>query len=286
MRALVVSENITGRDDHSIDRYFNEIKKINLISAKEEIMLAPKIRQGEMEALKVLVTTNLRFVVTVAKQYQSRGVCIGDLINEGNIGLIHAAKRFDETKGFKFISFAVWSIRQAIISALAEQSRMVHIPYNQISLLSKFYKGSDRLEQKYARKPTVEEVADYLKVDLVKMEDLRFISRNEVSLDKPFSEEVGETLLDVLSTDEFAADPDLIKDSRRKVIEQSLLILNKRDREIIILHFGLSSADPLSLEKIAQKMGLSIEHTRRLKDYALKKLKDSSYSSSLKSCIH
>jgi RNA polymerase primary sigma factor len=285
MRALSITPSITTRDDESLNRYFNDIKKIGLISAKEELKLVPKIRQGESAALSLLVTSNLRFVVSVAKQYQNRGVSISDLINEGNVGLITAAKRFDESRGCKFISYAVWWIRQSIMNAVIEQSRTVHLPYNFTSMLGKFNKAFACLEQKLSRKPTVEEVAELLDLDPAKMEELLAFSGREVSLDKPLGGEVEGTLLDVLATTDYAGDPDQLKDSRKRAIGRSFAVLDQRDRKILTMYFGLNLSSPVHIEEIAQGLALSTEHVRRLKDHALDKLRKSSHSALLKSCI-
>jgi RNA polymerase primary sigma factor len=285
MRQLIISQSITQRDYYSLDRYFNEINKIDLITANEEVLLAEKIRQGDQYAFQRLVSTNLRFVVSVAKQYQNKGISLGDLINEGNMGLITAAKRFDHSKGFKFISYAVWWIRQSIIFAIAEQSRIVHLPYNLVTLLGKFNSAFSKLEQEYKRKPSLDEVSEYLDVDRQKIENLLACSKEDVSIDSPINNHEESTLLDILSNADAFPDHEVIKDSVKEVIQQSLNTLGPRDREVVQLYFGLNINDPLPLEEIAKKFNLSIEHTRRLKDNALQRLSKSPHSPLLKSCL-
>ncbi|MGF7036844.1 sigma-70 family RNA polymerase sigma factor [Mucilaginibacter lappiensis] len=286
MKAFNISPSITVRDDGSLDRYFNDIRKIDVLSAEDETELVSRIKKGELDALNRLVTGNLRFVVSVAKQYQHRGVSISDLINEGNVGLITAAKRFDENHGCKFISYAIWWIRQAINTAVIEQSRMVHLPYNFTTVMGKFNKGVSKLEQKFARKPTLEEVSGYLNLDTEKMADVVAFSGSEISMDKPLTSEVGQTLHDIISTPDYGVDQELLTDSRQLVIRQSMAILNPRDRQILTMYFGLDIASPIPLEEIAGKLGISVEHTRRIKDSALLRLRNSSHGPTLMSCIN
>jgi RNA polymerase primary sigma factor len=286
MRAIYISNSITHRDGVSLDRYFNDIKKIRLLSAGEEIVLASRIKNGETEALKLLVTSNLRFVVSVAKQYQNRGVSISDLINEGNLGLISAAKRFDEKKGFKFISFAVWSIRQAILVALIEQSRNIHIPYNQISLIGKVNKSIEKLEQAYARKVTTFEVAEHLGLPEEKTEELMKISGNETSLDKPLSQDIAQSLIDVIPSAEYPTDYNLINDSKCQAINFCLSILKPRERSIIVQFFGLNRTEAISIDDIAKQLDMSTEHTRRLKDKALVELRNSCHAQILRTYLN
>jgi RNA polymerase primary sigma factor len=286
MRKFVISKSITQREYKSLDKYFNEIDKIDMISQKEEVLLARKIRAGDQEALQQLTKTNLRFVVSVAKQYQNQGLTLGDLINEGNIGLITAAKRYDETKGFKFISYAVWWIRQSILAAIAAQVRIVHLPYNQVALLNKLYKASSKLEQQHGRKPSTEELAESLGMSSEKISGLIGQSSMNVSIDAPFGHDTEHTLLDVLKN--CVPDPDdgVLYESIKKEIEYSLKVLCKRDRDLLIMFFGLDSYSPTSLEKIAKKFNITIEHTRRLKENALNKLRNCSNAPVLMSCLN
>jgi len=283
MKKLVISKTITQREYKSLDKYFKEIDKIGLKSQREEVLLAQKIREGDHAALERLTKTNLRFVVSVAKQYQNQGLTLGDLINEGNMGLITAAKRYDETKGFKFISYAVWWIRQSIIAAIAEQVRVVHLPYNQITLLSKLYRTSSKLEQYLGRKPSIEELAESLGMSSAKISELINQSANNVSIDAPITHEAEHTLLDVLHS---GPDPDdsIMYESIKKEIQHALSVLEKRDRDVLIMFFGLGSLSPLSLEEIAKQFNISKEHAGRLKDKALNKLRKCSNASVLMSC--
>jgi RNA polymerase primary sigma factor len=286
MRQLIISKSITQRDYKSLDKYFNEIDKIDLISAQEEVTLARKIREGDQQALEHLTKTNLRFVVSVAKQYQSQGLTLGDLINEGNIGLIIAAKRYDETRGFKFISYAVWWIRQSIIMAIAEHARMVRLPYNQLTLLSKFYKALSKLEQDHGRRPSIEELAEYLEIPVIKVAELLNKSGTHLlSIDEPFTHDEEHSLHDVLQNNETSPDRYVMYDSMSKEIQFSLNVLGKRDRELLVLFFGLGSFSPLSLEDIGKRFKITKEHVRRLKEKALDKLRNSSKAPVLMSCL-
>jgi RNA polymerase primary sigma factor len=286
MRQLIISKSITQREYQSLDKYFNEIDKIGLVSTQEEVVLAQKIREGDQQALERLTKTNLRFVVSVAKQYQNQGLTLGDLINEGNIGLIIAAKRYDETKGFKFISYAVWWIRQSIISAIAEQARMVRLPYNQLSLLSKIYKAISKLEQDHGRKPSIEELAEYLEIPVTKTAELLGNSDNHLlSMDEPFRQDEEHTLHDVLQTNETSPDRYVMHDSISKEIQYSLNVLGKRDRELLVLFFGLGTFSPLSLEEIGKRFKITKEHVGRLKEKALDKLRNCSNAPLLMSCL-
>jgi RNA polymerase primary sigma factor len=286
MRDLTISPTITIRDYQSLDRYFNDINKINLITANEEVVLAQKIRQGDQAALRQLISSNLRFVVSVAKQYQNQGLSIGDLINEGNIGLITAAKRFNENKGFKFISYAVWWIRQSIIFAIAEQTRVVHLPYSQITLMSKFNKAFARLEQQYGRKPSVAELATELETTVEKINDMIACSGKELSIDHPINADAETTLLDTLKTDESGTDRTVLNETTKAFIMQSLNTLCERESLIVRLYFGLNIMSPVPLEDIAKQIKLSTEQTRRIKDKALLRLKHSSFAPVLASCLN
>ncbi len=285
MRQLKITQSITNRESQSLDKYLHEIGKVDLITAEEEVILAQKIREGDQAALERLTKTNLRFVVSVAKQYQNQGLTLGDLINEGNLGLIKAAKRFDETKGFKFISYAVWWIRQSILQAIAEQSRIVRLPLNQVGSLSKISKAFSRLEQEFEREPSPEELADTLETTVEKISDTLSNSGRHVSMDAPFVQGEENTLLDVLENDDPNTDSNLINESLSEEIRRSLATLTEREREIIVLFFGLSTNHPLSLEEIGEKFNLTRERVRQIKDKALQRLRHTSRSKILKSYL-
>ena len=285
MRQLKITQSITNRESQSLDKYLHEIGKVDLITAEEEVILAQKIREGDQAALERLTKTNLRFVVSVAKQYQNQGLTLGDLINEGNLGLIKAAKRFDETKGFKFISYAVWWIRQSILQAIAEQSRIVRLPLNQVGSLSKISKAFSKLEQEYEREPSPEELADMLETTVEKISDTLSNSGRHVSMDAPFVQGEENTLLDVLENDDPNTDSNLINESLSEEIKMSLSTLTEREREIIVLFFGLSTNHPLSLEEIGEKFSLTRERVRQIKDKALQRLRHTSRSKILKSYL-
>ncbi|MGB4776695.1 MAG: RNA polymerase sigma factor RpoD/SigA [Daejeonella sp.] len=285
MRQLKITQSITNRESQSLDKYLHEIGKVDLITAEEEVILAQKIREGDQAALERLTKTNLRFVVSVAKQYQNQGLTLGDLINEGNLGLIKAAKRFDETKGFKFISYAVWWIRQSILQAIAEQSRIVRLPLNQVGSLSKISKAFSRLEQEFEREPSPEELADTLETTVDKISDTLSNSGRHVSMDAPFVQGEENTLLDVLENDDPNTDSNLINESLSEEIKRSLATLTEREREIIVLFFGLSTNHPLSLEEIGEKFNLTRERVRQIKDKALQRLRHTSRSKILKSYL-
>ncbi len=285
MRQLKITQSITNRESQSLDKYLHEIGKVDLITAEEEVILAQKIREGDQAALERLTKTNLRFVVSVAKQYQNQGLTLGDLINEGNLGLIKAAKRFDETKGFKFISYAVWWIRQSILQAIAEQSRIVRLPLNQVGSLSKISKAFSRLEQEFEREPSPEELADTLETTVDKITDTLSNSGRHVSMDAPFVQGEENTLLDVLENDDPNTDSSLIDESLSEEIRRSLATLTEREREIIVLFFGLSTNHPLSLEEIGEKFNLTRERVRQIKDKALQRLRHTSRSKILKSYL-
>ncbi len=285
MRQLKITQSITNRESQSLDKYLHEIGKVDLITAEEEVILAQKIREGDQAALERLTKTNLRFVVSVAKQYQNQGLTLGDLINEGNLGLIKAAKRFDETKGFKFISYAVWWIRQSILQAIAEQSRIVRLPLNQVGSLSKISKAFSKLEQEYEREPSPEELADMLETTVDKTSDTLSNSGRHVSMDAPFVQGEENTLLDVLENKDPETDSSLINESLSEEIKRSLSTLTDREREIVVLFFGLSTSQPLSLEEIGEKFNLTRERVRQIKDKALQRLRHTSRSKILKSYL-
>jgi len=270
------------REDQSLDKYLQEIGEVDLIDAQEEVRLAKLVKQGDQRALNKLVQANLRFVVSVAKQYQNQGLSLGDLINEGNLGLIKAAKRFDETKGFKFISYAVWWIRQAILQALAEQSRIVRLPLNRVGALHKIGKVSSDLEQNYGREPSAEEIAEQLDMSSSEVTDTLKISSRHLSLDAPFQEGEDNRLLDVLE-DEVQAPPDeeLFDEALQKEIVKALSTLTDRESEVIRLYFGIGREKPMTLEQIGTKFGLTRERVRQIKEKAIRRLRHSSRSRAL-----
>lgn len=271
------------REDQSLDRYLQEIGEVELLTADEEVDLAHLIKQGSQEALEKLTKANLRFVVSVAKQYQNQGLSLGDLINEGNLGLIKAAKRFDETKGFKFISYAVWWIRQAILQALAEQSRIVRLPLNRVGALHKIGKTSSGLEQEFGREPSANEIADELEMSPYEVMDTLKISSRHLSLDAPFNDGEDNRLLDVLE-DKFQPSPDekLICDSLKSEIVKALSTLTEREAEVISLYFGINRDHSLTLEEIGEKFKLTRERVRQIKEKAIKRLRHASRSKPLK----
>ncbi|WP_069658842.1 sigma-70 family RNA polymerase sigma factor [Arcticibacter eurypsychrophilus] len=285
MRQLKISQSITNRESQSLDKYLHEIGKVDLISAEEEVLLAKKIREGDQAALEKLTKTNLRFVVSVAKQYQNQGLTLGDLINEGNLGLIKAASRFDETKGFKFISYAVWWIRQSILQSIAEQSRIVRLPLNQIGSLSRISKAYSKLEQEFEREPSPEELANTLETTAEKISDTLSNSGRHISMDAPFIQGEENTLLDVLENPQPNTDSSLINESLSEEIKRSLLTLTEREQHIISLFFGLTDNQPLSLEEIGEMFGLTRERVRQIKDKALQRLRHASRSKILKSYL-
>ncbi|MBD1365415.1 RNA polymerase sigma factor RpoD/SigA [Mucilaginibacter sp. ZT4R22] len=285
MREFVVKTTLTQRDDRSLDLYFNEVEKIRRIEITEEEALFKRIEQGDRQALRQLIVSNLRFVISVAKQYQTQSISLNDLINEGNLGMIRAARSFDPKKGFRFISYAVWWIRQAISTAVQEQKRFIHLPLNQLTMLNQYARTAAKMEQQMNRKPTCEEVALELGVDVQKMEELLSNAELTTSIDHPVSGGSTTVLRELLPDDSRPPDEVLIKESVIFEVNRALNILGKREREIVMLFFGLSSFIPHRLEEIAGKLCLSVEHTRRLKDQALDKLRSSTHAPSLKSCF-
>jgi RNA polymerase primary sigma factor len=273
-------------EDRSLDLYLREIGETPLISAAQEVELAKRIKEGDQEALEKLTKANLRFVVSVAKQYQNQGLSLADLINEGNIGLIKAAKRFDETRGFKFISYAVWWIRQAILQALAEQSRIVRLPLNRVGTLHKIGKISSSLEQEYGREPSPSEIARELELSAVEVTDTLKISNSHLSLDAPFSTSEDNSLMDVLE-DEFQPAPDeaLLDESLRLEIERALDTLSRREAEVINLYFGLNHEKALTLEEIGARFNLTRERVRQIKEKAIRRLRHASRSKSLRAYL-
>ncbi len=274
-------------EDPSLDLYLREIGETSLLTASEEVDLAKKIRRGDQEALEKLTKANLRFVVSVAKQYQNQGLSLADLINEGNIGLIKAAKRFDETRGFKFISYAVWWIRQAILQALAEQSRIVRLPLNRVGTLHKIGKVSSSLEQDLGREPSPDEIARELELTEGEVADTLKISNSHLSLDAPFSDSEDNSLLDVLE-DELQPSPDtcLLDESLRIEIEKALDTLTPREAEVINLYFGLNHEKPLTLEEIGARFSLTRERVRQIKEKAIRRLRHASRSKALRAYLN
>ena len=274
MRQLKISKSITNRELGSLDKYLADIARENMVTPEEEVILAQRIKAGDEIALERLVKANLRFVVSVAKQYQNQGLSLPDLINEGNVGLIKAAQRFDETKGFKFISYAVWWIRQSILQAVAEQSRMVRLPLNQVGALSKIKKTSTRLEQLYHRQPTVREIAEELDLPEHKVTAALRMNAKEVSMDAPISDDDDMSLIDTLIPDgSISTDENIIRKFDGTEIRRSMSILTDKEREIINLYFGIDVSHNYTLEEIAYRLDLTRERVRQIKDKALKKLK-------------
>ncbi len=287
MRQLKITKSITNRDSKSLERYLHEIGKVELITAEEEVELAIRIREGDKEALEKLTNANLRFVVSVAKQYQNQGLSLPDLINDGNLGLIKAAQRFDETRGFKFISYAVWWIRQSILQGLAEQSRIVRLPLNKVGLLNKINRAFTELEQEYEREPTAEEIAELVELTKEEVEKAMSSSGRHLSVDAPFQEGENSSLLDVLeNTTVSNTDKKLTySDSLSKEIERTLNTLPDRQREILKLYFGIGVPNSISLEDIGERFDLTRERVRQIKDKALLKIKTTSRSKNLKNYL-
>ncbi|MEM8965194.1 MAG: sigma-70 family RNA polymerase sigma factor [Bacteroidota bacterium] len=283
MRQLKISKQITNRESQSLDKYLQEIGKVDLLTPDEEVDLAKRIRSGDQLALEKLTKANLRFVVSVAKQYQNQGLTLGDLINEGNLGLIKAAQRFDETRGFKFISYAVWWIRQSILQALAEQSRIVRLPLNRVGSLNKISKTFSELEQKYEREPSPDELADVLEVSTNEVVDTMKISGRHVSMDAPFVQGEENSLLDVLENEsENTPDSSLMNDSLRKEVQRALSTLTQREADVISLYFGLNGEHAMTLEEIGEKFNLTRERVRQIKEKAIRRLRHTSRSKALK----
>ena len=285
MRQLKITKSITNRESASLDKYLQEIGKEDLITVEEEVELAQRIKKGDQEALEKLTKANLRFVVSVAKQYQNQGLSLPDLINEGNLGLIKAAEKFDETRGFKFISYAVWWIRQSILQALAEQSRIVRLPLNQVGSLNKINKAFARFEQENERTPSPEELANVLDIPKEKVSDTLRVSGRHVSVDAPSSNGKDNNLLDVLvNTDSPNADRGLINESLSTEVERALATLTDRERDIIRYFFGIGCPE-MTLEEIGEKFGLTRERVRQIKEKAIRRLRHSSRNKFLKSYL-
>ena len=286
MRQLKITKSITNRESQSLEKYLQEIGREELITAEEEVRLARKIKEGDQNALDRLTKANLRFVVSVAKQYQNQGLSLPDLINEGNLGLIKAAKRVDETRGFKFISYAVWWIRQSILQALAEQSRIVRLPLNQVGSLNKISKAYSKLEQEFVREPSPEELAKILDIPTEKIADTMRVSGKHVSMDAPFVQGEDNSLIDVLENhDSPRADNLLMNESLQKEIERSLSTLTEREREVIKLFFGIGMQHGLTLEEIGAKFDLTRERVRQIKEKAIRRLRHKSRSRLLKAYL-
>ena len=285
MRQLKITKSITNRESASLDKYLQEIGKEDLITVEEEVELAQRIRKGDQRALEKVTRANLRFVVSVAKQYQNQGLSLPDLINEGNLGLIKAAEKFDETRGFKFISYAVWWIRQSILQALAEQSRIVRLPLNQVGSLNKINKAFSRFEQEHERRPSPEELAETLDLPAEKVADTLRVSGRHISVDAPFVEGEDNSLLDVLVNDDSpVADKTLINESLSTEVERALATLTERERDIIRLFFGINCQE-MTLEEIGEKFGLTRERVRQIKEKAIRRLRHSSRSKLLKTYL-
>ena len=285
MRQLKITKSITNRESASLDKYLQEIGREELVSPEEEVELSQRIRKGDQKALEKLTRANLRFVVSVAKQYQNQGLSLPDLINEGNLGLIKAAEKFDETRGFKFISYAVWWIRQSILQALAEQSRIVRLPLNQVGSLNKINKALSQFEQKNERSPSNEELSEMIDIPQDKISDTLRVSGRHVSVDAPFEEGEDNSLLDVIPNDDSPmADRGLVNESLSTEIERSLQILTTREREIIKSFFGIGCQE-MTLEEIGERLDLTRERVRQIKEKAIRRLRHSSRSKLLKSYL-
>ena len=285
MRQLKITKSITNRESASLDKYLQEIAKYDLITIDEEVELAQRIRQGDRVALEKLTRANLRFVVSVSKQYQNQGLSLPDLINEGNLGLIKAAEKFDETRGFKFISYAVWWIRQSIMQAVNEQSRIVRLPLNQVTTLSKYKKAIQEFEQEHQRKPSPEELSEIMGIPVEKIKDTVNVSGKNVSVDAPFGDAEDGTLLDVLQNDDSPkVDGNLIKESLSTEIERIFATLSDREAEILKDSFGIGRQE-LTLEEIGLKFGLTRERVRQIREKAIRKLRHMSKSKLLKAYL-
>jgi RNA polymerase primary sigma factor len=287
MRQLKITKSITNRESQSLEKYLQEIGKVELITPEEEVKLAIRIKQGDQKALDKLTKANLRFVVSVAKQYQNQGLTLPDLINEGNLGLIKAAQRFDETRGFKFISYAVWWIRQSILQALAEQSRIVRLPLNKVGLTNRIQKAYSLLEQQFEREPSPEELAEVLELDIEEVRSTIGIGGRHVSVDTPLSEGEDNTLIDVMeNTNADRAEVNIEHNESLKIdIDRSLKTLTERQKEVICFFFGIGVDHPMSLEDIGDRFSLTRERVRQIKDKAITKLRSNSGSKSLRNYL-
>ena len=286
MRQLKITKQVTNRETASLDKYLQEIGKVELISAEEEVELAQRIKQGDKIALEKLTKANLRFVVSVAKQYQNQGLSLPDLINEGNLGLIKAAQRFDETRGFKFISYAVWWIRQSILQALAEQSRIVRLPLNKIGSINKINKTYAKLEQEFEREPNAEEIAEVLEITEAEVKESLKNAGRHISMDAPLVQDEDNTMYDVLKSEEAPTpETELLYESLRKEIDRAISTLTQREQDVVRLYFGLNGSHPMTLEEIGEKFDLTRERVRQIKEKAIRRLKHTSRSKILKSYL-
>ncbi|MBA2406680.1 MAG: RNA polymerase sigma factor RpoD/SigA [Chitinophagales bacterium] len=286
MRQLKITQQITARDNDSLEKYLQEIGKMNLITPEEEVSLARKIRSGDHDALERMTKANLRFVVSVAKQYQHQGLSLSDLINEGNIGLIKAAQRFDESKGFKFISYAVWWIRQSILQALVEQSRMVRLPLNKVGSLSKLNKIMIHFEQQHEREPTQDELAEIMNITVKEITEMMKGSGKHLSMDAPIKENEEGTMIEFYEdSDSKPVDEDLYKESLKKDINRVLSTMNKRDADIVSCFFGVNGEQPMNLDEIGHRFGLTRERVRQIKEKAIRRLRKLKSARTLKSYL-
>lgn len=285
MRQLKITKSITNREGESLDKYLQEISKEELLTVEEEVELAARVKKGDQKALETLTRANLRFVVSVAKQYQNQGLSLPDLINEGNLGLIKAAERFDETRGFKFISYAVWWIRQSILQAIAEQSRIVRLPLNQVSSVNKISQVLNRFEQENERRPSVDEISEQIDLPMEKIDEALSINGKHVSVDAPFADGEDNSLLDVLVNDSSpSADKQLVLESLRQEIQKVLSCLNERERLIIQAYFGIEQPE-MTLDEIGIKYGLTRERVRQIKEKAIRRLRCNTQNKMLKSYL-
>jgi RNA polymerase primary sigma factor len=286
MRQLKITKQVTNRETQSLDKYLQEIGKVTLINSEQEVQLAIRIKQGDQKALETLTKANLRFVVSVAKQYQNQGLTLGDLINEGNLGLIKAAQRFDETRGFKFISYAVWWIRQSILQSLAEQSRIVRLPLNKIGFINKINKTFSQLEQDFEREPTSEEISTVLQISQADIRDTMRSSGRHVSMDAPFLQGEDGNLLDLIPGEEgLSPETGLLTESLRREIERALGTLTPREADVIRMYYGLVEGPSMTLEEIGEKFELTRERVRQIKEKAIRRLKHTSRSKILKTYL-
>lgn len=286
MRQLKITKSITNRESESLEKYLQEIGHEELLSTDEEVELAQRIKKGDRKALEKLTKANLRFVVSVAKQYQNQGLSLSDLINEGNLGLIKAAEKFDETRGFKFISYAVWWIRQSILQAIAEQSRIVRVPLNQVGSVSKINRMLSKFEQEFERRPSTDEISERVDIPEDKVDEAMMANARHVSVDAPFVDGEDNSLLDVLVNDDAPmADRMLVIESLREEINRALTSLNERERNIIEAFFGINQTTEMTLEEIGEKFGLTRERVRQIKEKAIRKLRQNTKSKMLKSYL-
>jgi len=285
MRQLKISKSITNRESASLDKYLQEIGHEELLSVDEEVELAQKIRKGDRRALERLTRANLRFVVSVAKQYQNQGLSLPDLINEGNVGLIKAAEKFDETRGFKFISYAVWWIRQSILQAIAEQSRIVRLPLNQVGSVNKINRELNKFEQEHERRPSVDEIADRINLPEDKIEEAMKVNNRHVSMDAPFVDGEDNSLLDVLADNDMPmADKALVQESLRKETDRAIELLNDREQKVVRAFFGIGSPE-MTLEEIGEKYNLTRERVRQIKEKAIRRLRHNTKNKLLKTYL-